>query len=52
MANALPRGFAFNEIIDPEKVAFEKGQRELIAQLQEENKILKVQNEILMKIKT
>ena len=52
MADMLPKDFTHIEIIDTEKKAFESSQLELIAELQEENKVLKIQNELLMKIKT
>ena len=52
MANLLPKEFDFTPVIDKEKVARENDLQALLAQLQEENKILKIQNELLMKIKT
>ena len=52
LANALPKDFEFVEVIDDEKVSHQNNQQTLIAELQEENKILKIQNELLMKIKT
>lgn len=52
MADAMPKEFEYTPNIDPEKVARENNQQTLMAQLQEENKILKIQNELLMKIKT
>jgi len=50
IANALPRDFTINPFKDLEKEAQEQEQKELIAQLQEENKVLKIQNELLMKL--
>ena len=42
--------FGSNVVIDPAKQALEKEQQDLIAQLQEENKVLKIQNELLLRI--
>lgn len=52
LANALPKDFEYAEVVDGEKVTNENMQQTLIAQLQEENKVLKIQNELLLKIKT
>jgi len=52
IANSLPRDFSINYYHDPEKEAQEKERQALIEQLTEENKRLKIQNEILMKVKT
>ena len=52
LANQLPKDFTVPENIDTEKQSFDKSQQALIEQLNEENKVLKIQNELLMKIKT
>ena len=52
LANALPKDFDSLPVVDNEKAARENNQQILIAHLQEENKILKIQNDLLMKIKT
>ena len=44
MANHLPREFSVNATLN-------SANQELIAQLQEENKVLKIQNELLMRMK-
>lgn len=44
MANQLPREFTVNPELNAEN-------QSLIAQLQEENKVLKIQNELLMRLK-
>lgn len=51
LANQLPGDFTMPEKIDVEKQTFDKNQQALIEQLQEENKVLKIQNDLLMKIK-
>jgi hypothetical protein len=51
LANALPQDFSKNEIIDTEKTAQDKNIQEQLARLEKENMILKIQNELLMKIK-
>jgi hypothetical protein len=50
LANALPRDFTINQLKDPAKETQEQEQKDLIAQLQEENNVLKIQNELLMKL--
>lgn len=50
MANELPKDFSSNVAVDPAKQALDKEQQDLIAQLQEENKVLKIQNELLLRI--
>ena len=44
MANQLPREFTVNAELNAEN-------QSIIAQLQEENKVLKIQNELLMRLK-
>ena len=51
LANALPRDFAFQEVIDTERIAIENERQALIEKLKNENNTLKIQNELLMKIK-
>lgn len=51
LANALPKEFNHGVVIEPEKATKEQEQQALLAQLQEENKVLKIQNELLMKMK-
>ncbi|MFN3968016.1 hypothetical protein [Flavobacterium sp.] len=50
IANTLPIEFKANERPNAEKEAQEQENIALIAQLQEENKVLKIQNELLMKM--
>jgi hypothetical protein len=51
IANALPQDFSKNEIIDTQKIAQDKSIQEQLAILEKENMVLKIQNELLMKIK-
>jgi hypothetical protein len=51
IVNALPDDFTKNTIVDQQKIAFEESQKALLERIQEENKVLKIQNELLMKIK-
>jgi hypothetical protein len=51
IANALPRHFSQNQLEDPQKITFESEQKNWIEQLEKENMVLKIQNDLLMKIK-
>ena len=51
ISNSLPKTFTSTPVIDPEKQALENERHALVEQLLEENKVLKIQNELLMKIK-
>lgn len=50
IVNLLPADFTKNELIDLEKIVLSEKQIALITKLEEENKVLKIQNELLMKI--
>ena len=50
IVNLLPADFTKNEPIDVQKNLLSEKQIALIAKLEEENKVLKIQNELLTKI--
>ena len=52
IANQLPKDFTVSKNNNVENGTFDNSLQTLYEQLQEENKVLKIQNELLMKIKT
>jgi DNA-binding Xre family transcriptional regulator len=50
IVNLLPADFTKNELVDVQKNLLSEKQIALIAKLEEENKILKIQNELLRQV--